>query len=262
MSDGAERRIKHLKPEQPVPPDTTKGRSLSAMVLLILVAVAGFMIYRKVPTPPLGMEVDDKRAASGDPLPATAGTSPAVNTKPFESLGSFAADEVFQFIGDSGSIAIVRESTDPKLQYPGRTVNRFKAVAAEVESFKEHLKRKGQFTFHTEHKLVQPTDPPSWKTVWPAGEFTRLLEPQTEGVTIVCFCYLPGRISESEKGMLRTRTGKLIVVAGALPEVQPYIDERLAHLVVTSKLPVPPATSSAPETPDQWVRRVHTVLKQ
>jgi len=184
---------------------------------------------------------------------------PKPNVKPFTSLGSLAADETAALIGRSGSIAIVSEIPDPKSPSEDAMVRSIKMVAAEVDGFKATLQSKGNFTYQPELKLVRPSN--AMKTVWPAGEFLRLLQKHPSTTTIVAFCYLPGQLSPTERSLLQSRTGKLIIVGGVVPEVKPLVDQRVAHLAVSSMVPVPQPPDASPESPHAWVRRVYVVLK-
>lgn len=184
---------------------------------------------------------------------------PTPNPKPFASLGSLAAEETAALIGRSGSIAIVSEVPDPKAPREDAMVRSLKMVAAEVDGFKATLRSQGTFTYPPELKLVRPSN--AMKTVWPAGEFLKLLQRHPGSTTIVAFCYLPGELSPTERSLLQSRTGKLIIVGGVVPEVKPLVDARVAHLAVSSLVPVPQPTDPAPETPQAWVRRVYAVLK-
>lgn len=184
---------------------------------------------------------------------------PKPNLKPFASLGSLAADETAALIGKSGSIAIVSEIPDPKSPGEDPMVRSIKMVAAEVDGFKATLQLKGKFSYHPELKLVRPSQ--AMKTVWPPGEFLKLLQRHPDTTTIVAFCYPPGQLTSAERSLLLSRTGKFIIVGGVVPEVKPLIDQRVAHLAVSSVVPVPQATEQTLETPQAWVRRVYVVLK-
>lgn len=184
---------------------------------------------------------------------------PKPYVKPFTSLGSLAADETVTLIGRHGSIVIVSEIPDPKSPSTDAMVRSIKMVAVEVDGFKEAMQHKGRFTYLPELRLVRPSD--AIKTVWPVGEFRKLLARLPDNATLVAFCGLPGQLSESEQRMLQSRAGKLVIVGGVVPEVKPLVERRIAHLAVAAKVPVPPAKDAAPEAPHQWVQRVYAVLK-
>lgn len=184
---------------------------------------------------------------------------PKPYVKPFASLGSLAADETRTLIGNQGSIAIVSEIPDPKSPAEDAMVGSIKMVAVEVDGFKEAMRRKGKFTYLPELKLVRPSD--AIKTVWPTGEFLRLLQRLPDNATLVAFCALPGQLNSTERRLLQSRTGKLVIVGGVVPDVRPLVDQRVAHLAVAARVPVPPAEGTAPEAPHEWVKRVYEVLK-
>ena len=241
---------------KPSAPEGSGRKHLVPIAVLVVVALVAYVINRTLISPP--PQTGSVRVGTNG-LFAPGPTSTKANSKPVESRGAFAADEALQIIGNAGSVAIVMEVNDPKSPNTPDMTRFLGLISAEVDAFKERLQQKGKFTFAPELRLPRPDG--AMRTVWPAGAFTKLLQAHPASTTIVCFCYLPGKLTEAEKNILRTRSGRVIVVAGAVTEVKPYTEERLAHLVVTSKMPVPPASSTDPETPAQWVRRVHTVLK-
>ncbi len=228
-----------------------------ALILVVGIAVA-FLIFQLRREPP--PEVDTKRAAQLQGVFAGGATKSGVTAKPAETRGAFAADETLQLVGNSGTVAIVLEIPDPKMPGTPDMTRFFNLVADEVDAFKKRLKDKGRFTIAIELKLPRPEG--ANRTVWPTGEFTKFLQRTPPSATIVAFCYLPETLSEADKAALRSRPGKLVIVAGSAPETKPYIDQKLAHMAVTSKMPIPLPTGTEPETPIQWVMRVHTVLKQ
>lgn len=184
---------------------------------------------------------------------------PKPNPKPFASLGSLAAEETAALIGGTGHIAIISEIPDPKSHREDPMAQSIRMVAAEVEAFRDTLQRLGKYTFLPELKLVRPSQ--AIKTVWPAGEFLRLLQRPPDNTTVVAFCALPGQLTATERSLLKSRSGKLVIIGGVVPEVRPLVEQRVAHLAVAAKVPVPAAQDGAPETPEAWVRRVHLVMK-
>jgi hypothetical protein len=236
--------------------EAPKRAPLALIAVLVVVAIAGFFVYRKLAEPPPA-EVDLKRMDPQDPVLRPANPTGAVTSKPFESLGAFAADQTVKLIGSSGTIALVIEVPDPNSGANSPMARSINMIAAEADAFKERLKSKGKFTFGPELKLVRPGD--AMKTVWPAGVFTKLLN-QHSSDTIVAFCHLPDSLTADSKNLLRQRRGKMIVVAGVVPDLQPLVDDRLIQLAIAQKMPIPPAPSSGAETPGQWVTRIHAVL--
>lgn len=247
---------------KPIPkhaaPEGGSKKPIIAIAVLVVVAVVAFMINRKVINPP--PEKGTVQVGTNGVFAAAPTKSPtAAISKPVETRGAFAADEALQIIGNAGTVAIVLDVNDPKFPNTPDMARFLGLISTEVDAFKDRLQQKGKFTFAPELRLPRPDG--AQKTVWPAGSFTKLLQSHPASTTLVFFCYLPETLTDVEKNNLRTRSGKVIVAAGAVPEVKPYVDERLVHLAVASKMPIPPATGTGPETPGQWVRRVHAVLK-
>jgi len=242
--------------QKPAPQDDSNKRKIIAVAVLIGVAAGAYLLNRKVLNPPVEttpVQVGTEGVFAPGP------TSEKVVSKPVESRGVFAAEQALQLIGNSGTVAIVTEIPDPK-NPPMPDMARFiNLIAVEADAFKNHLKTLGKFTITEELKIPRPDG--GMRTEWKPGQFLSFVHKQSPATTIVAFAFLPETLTETEKQALRSRTGKLILVAGSVPEVKPYIDQRLAHLAVASKIPVPAYTGTETETPGQWVRRVHTVLK-
>ncbi len=248
-----------MRPTKLAPSKDTSKFPFGAIATLLVVAVIAFFAYRKLNAPE-PLELDTARGGGGNvPVPSAFYPSATVDTKPFESLGSFAADEAMALIGNSGTVAIITESPDPKAGANHPMARTIKLIALESETFKKHLNLMGKFTLVPELKLMRPEG--AIKTVWPPGEFAKLLQKHPPHTTIVAFCDLPSPLSGAEKQMIRQRTGKVIVIGGVVPEVDPTVQEGLIHLAIATKAPVPPKTGDGPETPSQWVRRVFAVLK-
>jgi hypothetical protein len=245
-----------MKSTKPAPPESSKNRAVIAVCVVLGVGAVAFFLNKKVisPPPPTGtVRVGTQGVFAAGP------TSTKSPTKPVESRGIFAAEQAIQLIGSSGTIALITEvpdSKNPPLPDMARFLN---LIAVEAEAFKDHLKTLGRFTVADELKIPRPDG--AMRTEWKPGQFLAFLQKQGPATTIVAFAFLPENLTEAEKQALRARLGKLILVAGSVPEVKPYIDQRLAHLAVASKVPVPAYTGTEPETPAQWVRRVHAVLK-
>lgn len=176
------------------------------------------------------------------------------------SRGTLAADEVFQLPGAGKTIAIVMEVKDPKAPADSDAARVLDARAVEVESFKKSLNARGKFTWSPELKLIHPDG--ESRTVWPPGAFQKLLSQTPPHATIVAFCLLPAQLTDAEKNLLKSRTGKLVINAGAVKEVKPLIDAGLVDMAISIRLPVPPAPADGKETPQQTVRRIYEVLKK
>lgn len=242
------------KPSSPKPAQKSK--------LGILLAVAGvgliaMLMMRLKPAP--APEVDTKRASNIKGVFAGGPTSTRVNSKPAETRGAYAADELIQIAGQGGNVVVVREV--PGFGITGSSdMGRFiSMISAEAESFKDRLKDKGRFTFLPDLEL--PRADGTTRTQWPAGGFSKLLQTTPANAAIVLFCLPPAQITEGERAQIRGRSGKLVVVAGSETEVRHLVEQRLVHLAITSRVPIPPPASSGSETPMQWVTRVHSVLK-
>jgi len=184
---------------------------------------------------------------------------PTPNVKPFASLGGLAADETVALMGTHGSIAIVSEIPDPKSPASDAMVRSIGVVAVEVQAFKETLRRRGRYTILSELKLVRPAD--AINTAWPSDSFRKLLQSVPNHATLVAFCSLPSQLTPAERALLQSRTGRLIIVGGVVPEVKPLVDGRVAHLAISARVPTPQQESNEVETPQAWVRRVYAVLK-
>jgi hypothetical protein len=237
-----------------------KPQRKAKLVPLLIVAGIGLLvllIFRLKPEPP--PEVDTKRAANIKGVFAGGPTSTRINSKPAETRGAFAADELIQLAGSSGSVVVVREV--PGFGVTGNSdMGRFiSMISSEADSFKDRLKGKGRFSFLADVEL--PRADGTTRTQWPTGGLSKLLQSTPANATIVMFCLPPAQISEGEKAQIRSRPGKIVIVAGSEPEVKPLIEQRLINLAVTSKVPIPAPPSTGSESPIQWVARVHTVLK-
>ncbi len=239
---------------KPVPPKDSNRSPLIAVTALIVVAGAAYGIYRFKLSPPAS-ETALKKV--GTEVFSGAETARTSNTKPIESIGMFFADEVLRIIGNSGTIALVREVRDPKAPNTGQDAQAWNAVAAQIETFKDWLKRNGKFTFLPETKLVRAEN--TTTTAWSAGQFARLLQEIPPNATIIVYCVLPENLTQTEKTLLRNRSGKVIVLGGIEPLMKPLVQERLIHLAVTLRMP--PTPPKGDETPSQMARRVYTVLK-
>lgn len=176
------------------------------------------------------------------------------------SRGTLAADEVFQLVGAGKTVAIAMEIKDPKAPADSDAARVLDARAVEVESFKKSLNARGKFTWLPELKLVHPDG--ESRTVWPSGAFEKLLSQTPPDATIVAFCLLPAQLTDSEKKLLKGRTGKLVINAGATKDVKPLIDAGLVDMGIVLRLPVPAAPADGKETPEQAVRRIYEVLKR
>lgn len=248
--------MKHTPKPEPANPSGNKR----LVIIIALVAAGGLAFLMSRSKDGSGSDVDTKRSGNIKGVFAGGVTKTSVNAKPAETRGAFAADEALQLIGVTGTVSIILEIPDPKSPATPDMERFINLISTEADAFKKRLKDKGRFTFTSELKLLRPAE--AIRTAWPVGELSKFLERTPPTATIVAFCLLPASLNEAERAALRSRPGKLIIVAGSSQDIKPYIDQKLAHLAVTSKMPVPPPTGTAPETPIQWVMRVHEVLKQ
>jgi hypothetical protein len=233
-----------------------KGK-LGVLLGVAGVGLAAMLALRLKPEPP--PEVDTKRAADLKGEFAAAPTRTRVNSKPAETRGAYAADEMMQVAGRGGTVVVVREV--PGFGVSGNSdLGRFLSmISSEAEAFKDRLDDKGKFTFLPDLEL--PRADGTTRTQWPVGVFAQFLQKTPPSAAIVLFCQLPAQLTEAEKGQLRSRPGRVVVVAGSESEMRPLVEQRLVHLAVTSRVPIPPPAGNAPETPMQWVARVHVVLR-
>lgn len=238
-------------------PPENGGRGKKIALLVGLFAVAAFVFLRKATPPPV--EIDSKRAGDIKGVFAGGPTSTRVNSKPAESRGAFAADEFMQVAGKSGSVVLVTE-TPGAMMLSTSDMGRFLGmIAAEVEAFKDRLEDGGKFTFLPELKL--PRGDGATRTSWPSGAFTQLLQRTPPQAHIVAFCQFPAQLTDGEKTLLRSRPGKVMIAAGLESEMRPLVQEKLISLAVATRTPIPAPPTTNPESPTQWVRRVHVVLK-
>lgn len=243
--------------KKPVPPPRSNKRGVFIFVALVVVGGVIFLLRnRESDAPGTGPDV---RPVGDQGLFAAGPTREKVVAKPFETRGSFVANEVSRLISGSGNVAIVFEVPDQKLRPTPDMVRFLTASAAEVSAFKSHLKGLGSYTFTPELKLPRPDG--ANRPVWPPGELAKFISSQSSGATLVLFCLPPEHMSEDEMRFLRQRSGKCVIVAGSTPEVKPYLDAGVVQLAVTSKSPIPRPTGTDPETPAQWLQRVHEVLR-
>lgn len=215
------------------PPEATQsGSNLKLIGALLLLGVAGVFLFFLV-----------LRGSSKPDL------------KQFGSLGEYAAEETAKLIGKSGRVVLVYDIYDPKTG--GSDAGKpFADQGMQVAGFRKRLARLGSFTFAPDLKLVRPNM--VFRSVWPDGTLPKLMSANSPETTFVLFAS-PPTLSKDEKDLLRSRSGKLVIVGGALPDVQWLAKERLAHLIVASRYPVPPPTKKS-ETDREVTRRVYAVV--
>lgn len=242
---------------KPSPPKPAQKSKLGILLAVAGVGLVAMLVLRLKREPP--PEVDTKRAANIKGVFAGGPTSTRINSKPAETRGAYAADELIQITGQGGSVLVVREV--PGFGITGSSdMGRFIAmISDEADSFKNRLNDKGRFKFLPDLEL--PRADGTTRTQWPADGFSKLLQTSPAHAAIVLFCLPPAQITEGEKAQIRGRSGKIVVVAGSETEVRPLVEQRLVNLAITSRVPIPPPASSGSEAPMQWVTRVHAVLK-
>lgn len=178
---------------------------------------------------------------------------PKMNKEAFASLGTFAAEETAKLLGGGGTVLLISAVPDQNMADNDPLVHSLATLVPQISAFKARLQQQGKFTFLPELKLPQPVGAQS--TVWPAGKLAEVLAKTPPRVALVLFCSLPGSISEGERQQLRQRPGKTIVAGVLDMKVRPWLEEKLVHLAIAVRTPVPPRTADS-ETPTEWVRRV------
>ena len=175
--------------------------------------------------------------------------------KQFGTLGEYAAEEVAKIIGRSGRVVLVYDIYDPKAGGSDAGAA-FADQGMQAAGFRKRMAGLGSYSFAQDFKLARPNM--VFRSVWPAGTISKLVNANPPETTIVLFATPPQR-SKEEKNMLQSRSGKLVVVGGALPDVQWLAKERLAHLIIASRYPVPPPPKN-PESDRQMTQRVYAVV--
>lgn len=176
-----------------------------------------------------------------------------VNTRPFTSLGEFAADE-FAKIQPAGRVQLVYDVPDKSANQHLMFAKAIEMQNVQALAFKARLFNHGKYTFAPDVKLPRPAM--AMYSVWPGEAFKALV--QESDLALVLFSSLPP-IGDLERTFIRQRSGKLVVVGMAVSEVQPAVRADLVKLAIANRVPVPPSTASA-ESPTEWVRRVFAVL--
>lgn len=180
-----------------------------------------------------------------------------INTKAFESLGTLAADESAKLLGSGGKILLVSSVPGPTMSETDPLAQSLATLVPQLAAFKSRLQKLGKFEFLPELKLPQPVGAQS--TVWSAGKFSELVAQTPPDAALVLFCFLPASISDAERQTLRQRPGKVILAGVMEYEARPFVQEKLVHLAIAARTPVPPKTSAS-ESPNEWVRRVYVVI--
>lgn len=203
---------------------------LQLMGALLTLALAGWLLYRHFVPPGI-----------------------KVNTKPFASLGEFAADE-FAKIQPAGLVQLVYDVPDKSADQNPAFGKSIEMQGVQALAFKARLAQLGKYTFEPDMKLPRPAM--AMYSAWPGGAFKTLI--QAPNPALVLFSSLPA-IDDAGRALLRQRTGKLMVVGMAMPEVNPAVQANQVQLAIAYRVPVPPSTATT-ESPAEWVKRVFAVL--
>ncbi len=246
--------MRHPSTATPLP-----QRNVRQLLVGAGLALAGLATIWSVWLKPDAGAPDDPRGVKPGGVFASGVTSTKVVTKTAAALGTFAADEVLNLIGRSGTIIFVHEIPPAGLPDANPLVRSGKLVAAQVQACKDRLRQKGKFTFGADLHLLSSQS--AVQTEWPPGELARLLRREGGTPTIIAFCQLPEPLGEEDRRHLRQRNGKLVMVGGEATEKQAQLRTELTHLAIARRTNVPPAPSARSETPDQWARRVHVALR-
>lgn len=180
------------------------------------------------------------------------GDQPKPNLKPFASLGEYAAEESAKLLGKTAKIVLVYDIADPKSGVPGAG-EPLGMHGSQAAAFKSRMSNLGRYSFAPDWKLSRPMM--AIASVWPNGEFDRLLKAQTPETVLVLLSD-PPPLSAANKNALKERPGRLICVGGMLPNVQGLARDGTAHLVIAMRVPIPQDRKAA-ESPGEWVQRVY-----
>ena len=182
------------------------------------------------------------------------GTKTKLDPTQFNAVGDFAAEEAAKLIGNSGTIVMIYDIVDPK-SGSADAGKPFADQGARVDAFRKRMAKLGSYTFAPDVKLLRP--PMVYKSVWPEASWSKLASANASA-TIVLFSGPPNWTNE-EQAALTTRSGKLVVVGGTVPEMEPLAKAKLVHLAIAARMPVPPPSAKS-ETPRQATERVYAVL--
>ncbi len=176
------------------------------------------------------------------------GTS-RVNLKPFEQLGSAAAEEAAKVLNHQGTVVVVVEV----IEGVKNPVN-----DAQVKGLKAGLARTRGVTLKEVKELKR--DMSGDPREWPAGRAADIASFGTGVGAVVLFVNFPQGLPPADAAALKGGSAKLVAVSGATPVLESLVTQGTVRAAIVSRTPPAPAPSG-PESPAQWFARVYTVLR-
>jgi hypothetical protein len=149
-----------------------------------------------------------------------------INLNPYQALGTIAAEEVSRSLGGQGRIAVA-------IPDPGS--ERDPVAEAQLEAFKESLKRQGQVAISAiETVKMDPFLRMQTGGAIPAEQFTALRQRYADLAGLVLFIGLP-ILSPSELDALRQTRTRLMVVSAALPGYDALLHEGVLQFAIVPR---------------------------
>ena len=172
-----------------------------------------------------------------------------MNLKPFEQLGSAAAEETAKVLNSQGTVVVVLEAIEGvKNPLNDSQVKGFKTGLARTKGVK--LKEVKEL------KRDMSGDPREW----PAGRAAEIASLGAGASAVLLFVNFPQALAPADLTALKGGSAKLVVVSGATPALESLVAQGTVRAAIVSRTPPAPAPSG-PESPAQWFARVYTVLR-
>ncbi len=175
--------------------------------------------------------------------------SSKVNLKPFEYLGSVAAEETVKLLNSQGSVVAVVEVIEG-MQNPGNE--------AQVKGLKAGLAKAKGVTLKEvkELKREMSGDP----RFWPEGRAAQIASLGSGASAVVLFVNFPQTLPPPDVAALKGSGAKLLVVSGASPTVDLLVAQGVIQVAIMNRVPSKSASSTS-EKPAQWFERAYTVVR-
>lgn len=175
--------------------------------------------------------------------------SSKLNTKPFEYLGSVAAEETAKLLANQGTVVAVVEVIEG-MQNP--------ANDAQIKGLKAGLAKAKGVTLKEvkEFKRDMSGDP----RFWPEGRAAQVAGLGTGASAVVLFVNFPQALNPPDLAALKGSSAKLVAVTGASPTLDALVNQGVVRVAIANRVPPKPATSDK-ESPAQWFERVYAVSK-
>lgn len=178
---------------------------------------------------------------------------PGIDLKPFQALGTVAAEETAKLLGNQGRVVVI-----------GADLGEYKNLApmmdAKINSFQKTLKRTSKVTLVAIEKVK--IHPPSLARV---GEFmlpdqlTRVLEKHPRLDAIISFVGL-SPLENQEIRLLKQHATKLVVASGYDSAYKPLLQARLLDLAIVPRVENPPETANSPRVLRDWFDRDYEIV--